>query len=72
MGGSNMKIKILSKKDTDRIAIHMHIVYELLSKFEDEYGDVSFNTDAKMFNEDILCAAGAVERVYNNTNTDSK
>ena len=62
-----MKIKILSKKDTDRVAIHMHIVHDLLSKFEAEYGDVAFNTDAKMFNADVLFAAGTVERVYNNT-----
>lgn len=63
----NIKIKILSKKDTDRIALHLHIAHELILKYENEYGEIAFNKDAKMYNEDVLNTAGAIERVYSNT-----
>lgn len=60
-------MKKISKRDTDRICLHMLVVRDLLSKLEDEYGEIKFNKDAKLFSDEILYAAEAVERAWNNT-----
>ena len=60
-------MKELSKKDTERIASHLAIVHDIISKAEDKYDDVCFSSKANCWFEDLVNAAGCVERVFNNS-----
>jgi len=60
-------MKQMSKKDTERIASHLKIVGDIISKYEDKYSDIEFNLSAKCWYEDMVNVAGSVERVFNNS-----
>ena len=62
-----MKVKRLTKKDTDKIIIHLLIAKDIISKLECEYGDIIFNEEAELYTPDILSAAESVIKIWNAT-----
>lgn len=65
-----MNIKVISVKDTERIAKHMKVVHEIISKLEDKYGDITFNSQSNYDVDSLIYAASGVERLYNNYGID--
>jgi len=62
-----MQIKRLTKKDTDKIAIHLLIAQDIILKLEHEYGDIIFNEEADLFVNDVPSAAESVIKIWNAT-----
>ena len=69
---SVMQVKRLSKKDTDKIIIHLLIAKDIISKLEHEYGDIVFNEEADLFVNDIPSAAESIIKIWNATKDNLK
>lgn len=62
-----LQVKRLSKKDTDKIVIHLLIAKDIISKLEREHGDIIFNDEANLFTPDIISAADSIIKIWNAT-----
>ena len=62
-----MQVKRLTKKDTDKIVIHLLIAKDIISKLEHEYGDIIFNEEAELYIPEMISAAESVIKIWNAT-----